>query len=1179
MKKLFLLLTALAMSLSATMYAVPYLPDAEDAASSYLFDDNGQISGRNNAPQTAATRITFTWDEYYSSVDVQENGTRICRKYSFRRGGEQNAKPQLMIVINFVKENGIYPSDINALFPPYGTYTMRWDNGSYKLSSSDIAISYTYFGSSSTDNCYTYESGGTYTDHYNGNIKISAGANGKPYIVVTVTSYYDNGNYGSSAGDLIYTIGSPAAAGTIRTEALPAEGGSTSPASQYGAGGSTVDLSATPNDGYAFLRWQDEDGNIISTTASTEVSISGDATYTAVFAPARTITAQVADGQSSYGSVSGGGSYAEGATAALTATANSGYQFVEWKDANGNTVSTSSSYSFTVGSSNATYTAYFEERQQTHDFEEHFTWENDKHTDCGQKYKGGSGGNSNKYFVLRTKVMKNTNTYPGIQMDIITSQSTSGSNGYKSYNEIKFPMPGSYTNTTSSIANNRGYIVTSANNNSTTYSTQFYDANGTSYTFQNGTIKYIAPVTGQTYPFVHVDGTFGGKTVWVTIGTAPTYAINLNSQRSGTRANDEGTTSVTATYTENTNLTFAITIPTMTGYTFGGYWTTNGGTGTQVIDAEGNFIAGASGYTDALKRWLKSENVTLYAKWTANPYAVTFTAEDATAASAGCSVTGAIKNGAAITSGENQDYDTELTFTSSDATGYEIDYWTNNGTKITGSDGKTSINYTVGTTNVIKAVFKLKTYTITWMNEDGTSTLETDNAQAYGTATAYNGSTPTKTVTGYTYTFDGWATEANGEKVYNNGATPTVGGAATYYAHFRSEINSYTIEFNTNGGSEVASITQDYNTTVTAPANPTKAGYDFNSWSPAVPAKMPAENITCVAQWSPITYTITYNGLEGATNTNPTSYTIESETITLADPGARSGYTFAGWTDDDNGNAVVTSITAGTTSNRHFTANWTAVSANLVLKDGVTDGQTDIDFDVFAATYNGQTMNSVTLNRTFTAGNWSTLCLPFNATLNVSTLKGNVVEFQHAEGSADSKGDGLYLYFTTATQIVAGRAYLVRFSKAPESNSYTFTGFDGVKIDTDRDEATLADLVAANTGENANQTEGTISLIGTLRPFVLPTPSTNYMALYQNQIYYPGTRTTVPAYRAFFYDSDPSSVQQRVRIVVDGVDMGELEVMDNGELLDATSPRKYIKNGVLLIERNGVTYDAQGKRM
>ena len=62
-------------------------------------------------------------------------------------------------------------------------------------------------------------------------------------------------------------------------------------------------------------------------------------------------------------------------------------------------------------------------------------------------------------------------------------------------------------------------------------------------------------------------------------------------------------------------------------------------------------------------------------------------------------------------------------------------------------------------------------------------------------------------------------------------------------------VNQYTLTFDTNGGSTIAPITQDYGTAITAPADPTKTGYTFAGWTPAIPATMPAENLTVTAQW------------------------------------------------------------------------------------------------------------------------------------------------------------------------------------------------------------------------------------------------------------------------------------------------------------------------------------------
>ena len=121
-------------------------------------------------------------------------------------------------------------------------------------------------------------------------------------------------------------------------------------------------------------------------------------------------------------------------------------------------------------------------------------------------------------------------------------------------------------------------------------------------------------ITGSsnTYTVAYAANTTGTSTINVSC-SANNYTINLNTDLTPTSA---GTTSITATYNASTNLTSAITKPTKTGWTFGGYYTAKNGGGTQIIDASGNVIASVSGYTDASKNWKYAGNITLYAKWT-----------------------------------------------------------------------------------------------------------------------------------------------------------------------------------------------------------------------------------------------------------------------------------------------------------------------------------------------------------------------------------------------------------------------------------------------------------------------------------------------------------------------------------------------------------------------------------
>ena len=136
-------------------------------------------------------------------------------------------------------------------------------------------------------------------------------------------------------------------------------------------------------------------------------------------------------------------------------------------------------------------------------------------------------------------------------------------------------------------------------------------------------------------------------------------------------------------------------------------------------------------------------------------------------------------------------------------------------------------------------------------------------------------------------------------------------------------VNQYTITFDTDGGSEVAPITQDYGTAITAPAAPTREGYTFTGWDKTIPATMPAGDMTITAQWTVNQYTITYDLDGGTAEGNPDTYTVETDAFTLKNP-TRPGYTFTGWsgTGLTGEDNLTVTIPKGSTGNRSYTAHW-----------------------------------------------------------------------------------------------------------------------------------------------------------------------------------------------------------------------------------------------------------------
>ena len=143
----------------------------------------------------------------------------------------------------------------------------------------------------------------------------------------------------------------------IGVSANPSNGGTVTGGGTYQEGQSCT-VSATANTNFNFTNWT-ENGNVVSTNASYSFVVTSNRTLVANFtAIPQNYTISVLANPSNGGTVTGGGTYQQGQSCTVSATANTGYDFVNWTE-NGNVVSTNTSYTFVVNS-NRTLVAHFE---------------------------------------------------------------------------------------------------------------------------------------------------------------------------------------------------------------------------------------------------------------------------------------------------------------------------------------------------------------------------------------------------------------------------------------------------------------------------------------------------------------------------------------------------------------------------------------------------------------------------------------------------------------------------------------------------------------------------------------------------------------------------------------------------------------------------------------------------
>lgn len=400
----------------------------------------------------------------------------------------------------------------------------------------------------------------------------------------------------------------------------------------------------------------------------------------------------------------------------------------------------------------------------------------------------------------------------------------------------------------------------------------------------SGLVTFVTTGTCTISASIASDGTYSSASSSpISFAITRTYIITY---AAGVGGSGTGPTSP-VTVLNDASFTTPVNTFTKAGYAFAGW--SDGNT----IFAEGARYPASGSITGP---------VTLTATWQGNANTVTYNSKGGSP----------VANGSFVTGGSISSAPTPPT-----RTGYIFDGWT-------ATDGGTTVitfPYSPSETSAITLYAKWTeiTYTITYNRNGATGSPE----RATDTYTYTGGGVTLATVgsmanTGYT--FDGWQESGTTTKL----SSPYI-PSADVTLEARWSAASYTITYFSNSGG-TAPNADTYTTGNAALTLPTqgsmaRSGYTFNGWSTTinnVSTKIAGSEtsatlttsapVNLFALWTAIPYSVTYANTDSNSGTVPTDatvYNIGDNIVVKANTGgansvplARTGYSFAGWTDN-----------------------------------------------------------------------------------------------------------------------------------------------------------------------------------------------------------------------------------------------------------------------------------------
>lgn len=367
------------------------------------------------------------------------------------------------------------------------------------------------------------------------------------------------------------------------------------------------------------------------------------------------------------------------------------------------------------------------------------------------------------------------------------------------------------------------------------------------------------------------------------------------------------------------------------GYTFKG-WATEAGS---------DVIKYQPGKTYSVSD-IVANSTNLYAIWQINKYTITF---NRNSSDNSIKINGESTENYQIT----ENYLENVALPAATRNGYTLLGWSENPTDTTvDASGTVGTTVTITEDKTYYAIWEANPTEIVFYPNGGNITVngeQTNEKTQYITRyeSTINNNVSELAPSRQGYTFEGWYTSENGgSQVYGTNGKGIIGtnywdeegkwiytlNSLKLYARWKEK--TYTITFDPNGGN-ITENTKEvvYNSTKNnnvSSLNPTKTGYIFNGWYTERTEGIQVyknngssnansntfwnssdqwvytDDITLYAQWTPITYTITYNG-NGSTSgsTSQSSHTYDEAKKLTANGFERTGFEFVGWSTQATG--------------------------------------------------------------------------------------------------------------------------------------------------------------------------------------------------------------------------------------------------------------------------------------